>query len=53
LEESDFWVTRKIDILGTVRDELHETTGHCESFCTIDQENNFAKKLSLIFPGVL
>jgi len=32
LEESDFWVTRKIDILGTVRDELHETTGHFESF---------------------
>ena len=53
LEESDFWVTRKIDILGTVRDELHETTGHFESFCTIYQENNFAKKHSLIFPGVL
>jgi hypothetical protein len=32
LEESNFWVTRKIDILGTVRDELHETTGHCEFF---------------------
>ena len=32
LEESDFWVTREIDILGTVRDELHETTGHFESF---------------------
>jgi len=32
LEESDFWVARKIDILGTVRDELHETAGHCESF---------------------
>jgi hypothetical protein len=53
LEESDFWVPRKIDILGTVRDELHETTGHFESFCTIYQENNFAKKLSLIFPGVM
>jgi len=53
LEESDFWVARKIDILGTVRDELHETTGHFESFCTIYQENNFAKKLSLIFPGVM
>jgi hypothetical protein len=23
--------------LGAVSDELHETTGHCESFCTIDQ----------------
>jgi len=53
LEESDFWVARQVDILGTVGDELHETTGHFESFCTIYQENNFAKKLSLIFPGVL
>ena len=53
LEESDFWVTREIDILGTVGDELHEATSHCESFCTIYQENNFAKKLNLIFPGVL
>jgi len=35
LEESDFWVARQVDVLGTVRDELHETTGHCESFCTI------------------
>ena len=53
LEESDFWVTREIDILGTISDELHEATSHCESFCTIYQENNFAKKLSLIFPGVM
>ena len=53
LEESDFWVTREIDILGTVSDELHEATSHCESFCTIYQEKNFAKKLNLIFPGVL
>jgi len=53
LEESDFWVTREIDILGTIGDELHEATSHCESFCTIYQENNFAKKLSLIFPGVM
>ena len=53
LEESDFWVTREIDILGTIGDELHEATSHCESFCTIYQENNFAKKLNLIFPGVL
>ena len=53
LEESNFWVTREIDILGTVGDELHEATSHCESFCTIYQENNFAKKLNLIFPGVL
>ena len=53
LEESDFWVTREIDILGTIGDELHEATSHCESFCTIYQEKNFAKKLNLIFPGVL
>ena len=53
LEESDFWVARQVDILGTVGDELHETTGHFESFCTIYQENNFAKKLSLIFPGIM
>ena len=53
LEESDFWVTREIDILGTIGDELHEATSHCESFCTIYQENNFAKKLNLIFPGVM
>jgi len=52
LEESDFWVARQVDVLGTVGDELHETTGHCESFCTIYIENNFAKKLSSIFPGV-
>ena len=53
LEESDFWVTREIDILGTIGDELHEATSHCESFCTIYQEKNFAKKLGLIFPGVM
>jgi hypothetical protein len=22
---------------------LHETTGHCESFCTIYRENNFGQ----------
>jgi hypothetical protein len=27
--------------LGTVSDELHKTTGHCESFCTISREKNF------------
>lgn len=30
LEESDLWVTSQIDVLGAVRDELHETTSHCE-----------------------
>jgi len=53
LEESDFWISREIDILGTVGDELHEATSHCESFCTIYRENNFAEKHSLIFPGVM
>ena len=28
LEESDFWVTSQVDILGAIGDELHETTGH-------------------------
>jgi hypothetical protein len=32
LEEGNFWVTREIDILGAIGDELHETTGHCEFF---------------------
>ena len=30
LEEGDFWVTSQVDVLGTVRDKLHETTSHCE-----------------------
>ena len=41
LEEGDLWVTGQVDVLGAVGDELHETTGHCESFCTISRENNF------------
>ena len=53
LEECNFWISSKIDILGAIGDELHEATSHCESFCTIYQENNSAKKLSLIFPGVM
>jgi hypothetical protein len=35
LEESNLGVTRQVDVLGAVSDKLHETTGHCESFCTI------------------
>ena len=53
LEEGNFWISGQVDILGTIGDELHEATSHCESFCTIYQEKNFAKKLNLIFPGVL
>jgi hypothetical protein len=30
LEKGDFRVTSQIDVLGTVRDKLHETTSHCE-----------------------
>jgi len=41
LEEGNLWVTGQVDVLGAVGDELHETTGHCESFCTISRENNF------------
>ena len=41
LEEGHLRVTGKVDILGTVRYELHETASHFESFCTIYRENNF------------
>ena len=40
LEEGYLRVTGKVDILGTVSDELHKTTGHFESCCTIHRENN-------------
>ena len=32
LEEGNLRVTREIHVLGAVRHELHETTGHCEIF---------------------
>ena len=32
LEEGNLRVTREIHVLGAIRHELHETTGHCESF---------------------
>jgi len=38
LEESDFWVTSQVDILGAISDELHETSGHSVCFCTIYQD---------------
>jgi hypothetical protein len=41
LEEGHLRVTGKVNILGTVSYELHETTGHFESCCTISRENNF------------
>ena len=37
LEESNLRVASQVDILGTVSDELHKTTGHFESCCTIHQ----------------
>ena len=40
LEKSYLRVTGKVNILGTVSYELHETTGHFESCCTISRENN-------------
>ena len=40
LEEGNFGVTGKVDVLGAVSYELHKTTGHFESCCTIHRENN-------------
>ena len=40
LEEGHLRVTGKVDILGAVSYELHKTTGHFESCCTISRENN-------------
>jgi hypothetical protein len=37
LEESNLGVASQVDILGTVSDKLHKTTGHFESICTIQQ----------------
>ena len=52
LVESDLRVTSKVDILGTVSYELHKTTGHFESFCTIYGENNSATFRDQIFLGL-
>jgi len=35
LEESNLGVASQVDILGTVSDELHETSGHFVCCCTI------------------
>jgi len=40
LEEGYFWVTGKVHVLGAIGDELHETTSHFESCCTLYRENN-------------
>jgi hypothetical protein len=49
LEESNLRVTSEVHILGTVSDELHKTTGHFESFCTIYREKNFGCQTRGIF----
>jgi len=41
LEEGHLRVTGKVNILGAVSYELHETTGHFESCCTLYGENKF------------
>jgi hypothetical protein len=43
LEESYLRVASQVDILGTVSDELHKTTGHFESICTIYREKNLRR----------
>jgi len=40
LEEGHLRVTGKVNILGAVSYELHKTTGHFESCCTLYRENN-------------
>jgi len=40
LVEGNFGVTGKVDVLSAVSYELHKTTGHFESCCTISRENN-------------
>ena len=52
LVKSYLRVTSKVDILGTVSYELHKTTGHFESFCTICGENNSATFRDQIFLGL-
>ena len=52
LVEGHLRVTSKVDILGAVSYELHKTTGHFESFCTICGENNSATFRDQIFLGL-
>jgi len=39
LEKSYLRVSGKVDVLGAIGDELHETTSHFESCCTLYREN--------------
>ena len=43
LVEGNLGVTGKVDVLSAVSYELHKTTGHFESCCTIYRENNFGR----------
>ena len=52
LVESHLRISGKVDILGAVSYELHKTTGHFESFCTICGENNSATFRDQIFLGL-
>jgi len=44
LVEGYFGVASQVDILGTVSYELHETTGHCESFVLYTEKIILAKR---------
>jgi len=50
LEESNLRVAGQVDILGTVSDELHETTGHCELLYYIPTFFLSREKHGIIFP---
>ena len=50
LEESNLGVAGQVDILGTISDELHETTGHCELLYYIPTFFLSREKHSIIFP---
>jgi len=41
LEEGNLRVSRQVDVLGTVSDELHKTAGHCESVLYYRQRKKF------------
>jgi len=50
LEESNLGVASQVDILGTISDELHETTGHCELLYYIPTFFLSREKHGTVFP---
>ena len=50
LVEGNFWVTGKVDVLGAVGDELHETASHCECF-VLYTEKIILSKCAFIEPS--